>query len=75
EDNNTIEKYSFNAEINFSGLFNYLLSLNLSTKIELIINDALFSDEEKNLINLINKIIDSYNEKVDELKQFMEENP
>lgn len=65
-----IETYSLTEEINFKKLVEYLLGLNLSKKIDFVnkINDL--TDDEENLIKLINKIIISYNEKVDNLNEF-----
>lgn len=69
-----IEKYSLNSEINFKGLINYLLKFNLSKKFKLDnkINDM--TDTEKNLVKLIESIINDYNEKVDELIKFKNDN-
>ena len=38
ENNSIVEEYKFDEEINFSGLIEYLLKLNLSRKIEIIDN-------------------------------------
>lgn len=70
DENNVIEKYSLTEEINFSKLVEYLLSLNLSKKIEITNNLETLSEDEENLISLINKIIIAYNERVDKLKDF-----
>lgn len=70
ENNNVIEKYSLTEEINFSKLVEYLLSLNLSKKIEITNNLETLSEDEENLMSLINKIIIAYNERVDKLKEF-----
>ena len=69
-----IEEYNLNTEVNFEKLINYLLDLNLSKKI--IVKNKIddMSDTEENLIKLITKIIDDYNEKVDELDKFKQDN-
>ena len=69
-----IEEYNLNTEVNFEKLINYLLDLNLSKKIidKNKIDDM--SDTEENLIKLITKIIGDYNEKVDELDKFKQDN-
>lgn len=70
EGTNEIESYSLTEEINFKKLVEYLLGLNLSKKIDFVNKIDDFTDDEENLINLINKIIISYNEKVDNLNEF-----
>ncbi|MCX4364395.1 MAG: hypothetical protein OSJ70_01290 [Bacilli bacterium] len=67
-----IESYSFDKEINFSGLINFLLNQNLSKQIE--INDTLNdkSEAEENLINIIFELVDDYNSKVKEMKEFVD---
>lgn len=72
--NDEIERYNFSQEINFRKFIEYLLSFNLSTKIE--INDEVEakSEHEENLIKLINDIKDDYNAKVEELEKFKKEN-
>ena len=69
-----IEEYNLNTEVNFEKLINYLLDLNLSKKI--IVKNKIddMSDTEENLIKLITKIIGDYNEKVDELDKFKQDN-
>ncbi|MBM6800848.1 hypothetical protein H7U28_18940, partial [Coprobacillus cateniformis] len=62
--------YSLTEEINFKKLVEYLLGLNLSKKINFVNEIDDITDDEENLINLINKIIISYNEKVDNLNEF-----
>lgn len=68
-----IEKYSFNEEINFKKLIEYLLSLNLSKVINYEDKVEEKTDEEENLIKLIVKILDDYNNKVEEFNKFKEE--
>ncbi len=69
-----IEKYNLNEEINFKGLVEYLLNLNLSEKVQ--IEDKLTekTETEENLINLIEQIVKDYNDKVEELERFKAEN-
>ena len=73
-DDKEIESYDFNSEINFNKLINYLLKNNLSKRINLDnnINDP--SEAEDNLIKLIQKIINDYNIKVEELDKFKKDN-
>lgn len=70
EGNEVIETYSLAEEINFKKLVEYLLGLNLSKKIDFINEIENITDDEENLINLIYKIITSYNERVDKLNEF-----
>lgn len=65
-----IESYSLTEEINFSKLVEYLLGMNLSNRVELVNNLEDLSEDEGNLINLIDRIIIAYNERVDNLKEF-----
>ena len=65
-----IEMYNFAEEINFKKLVEYLLELNLSKKVEVIDNVKDATNDEENLIGLINKIIHLYNSKIDDLKDF-----
>lgn len=69
-----IEEYNLNSEINFQKLIKYLLNFNLSENVvfENKIDDL--NDSEENLIKIIKKIIDDYNEKVDEFNKFKEDN-
>jgi len=69
-----IEEYNLNSEVNFKKLINYLLNLNLSKKITVESKIDDMSDAEENLIKLITKIINDYNEKVDELDKFKQDN-
>lgn len=70
KDTKEIESYDFNSEINFKKLISYLLKKNLSVKINLENKIEEPSEAEENLIELINKIINDYNSKVDELEKF-----
>lgn len=70
EDDNIIEKYSLTEEINFKGLVDYLLKKNLSNKVHIESKVKDLTESEENLISLINKIIVSYNDKVEELVEF-----
>lgn len=74
ESKTTIEEYSLNSEINFKKLISYLLNLNLSKKITVDNRIKDMSNTEENLVKLINKIIDDYNDKVDELDKFKRDN-
>lgn len=69
-----IEEYNLNSEINFKELIKYLLNLNLSKKITVENRIQDLNDAEENLVKLIKKIIYDYNEKVDELDKFKQEN-
>lgn len=73
DDNNVIENYSFEEVINFKALSEYLLKKNLSEKVELDMKIEGPKTDESNLISIIEKIIDSYNERVAEFDKFMEE--
>lgn len=70
EGDEVIETYSLAEEINFKKLVEYLLGLNLSKKIYFINEVENINDDEENLVNLIYKIITSYNERVDNLNEF-----
>ena len=70
ENNVIIETYSFTEEINFRKLVEYLLSLNLSKKVTLFNNLKDLTNDEENLINLICRIVDAYNENVENLDKF-----
>ena len=69
-----IEKYNFEKEINFEKFITYLLNLNLSVKVNIEDTIEEKTEAEDNLVKLIINIKDNYNEKVDELKTFKEEN-
>lgn len=73
-DDKEIESYDFNSEINFNKLINYLLKNNLSKKINLDNNIKDPTEAEDNLIKLIQKIINDYNTKVEELDKFKNDN-
>jgi hypothetical protein len=68
-----IESYDFNSEINFKKLMEFLLSKNLSEKVSVNDNVNDPSEVESNLIEIIKKIINDYNDKVDELEKFKSE--
>lgn len=72
-ENDFEEEYSFDKEINFEKLIAYLLSKNLSSKIILENESQDNSDNEQSLINIIEQIINNYNERVDEYKTFLAE--
>lgn len=74
ENEKIIEKYSFEKEINFEKLTEYLLRKNLAKKLELLNEIKNVEERDKNLIKLINEIIDDYNKKVDEFVRFQKEN-
>ncbi|WP_370771831.1 hypothetical protein [Faecalibacillus intestinalis] len=65
-----IETYSYDKEINFKKLMEYLLGLNLEEKLEIIYDQDKFTDEDHTLLHIITQLIESYNEKVDEFKKF-----
>lgn len=69
----TIETYNFAEEISFSKLAEYLLGLNLTSKIDITNKIEEPTTEEESLIKLIKNIISNYNQKVDELKEFQDE--
>lgn len=73
ENQQIIEEYKFDNEINFSKLMEYLLSLNLSKEIK--VEDKVLDKkiEEENLIKIIINIVNDYNRKTEELKKFKEE--
>ena len=73
ENDNKIEKYNFEKEINFQELVNFLLNKNLSEKIIITDNIDKKDEKEENLINLITGIIEDYNNKVDDYNQFVKE--
>lgn len=73
DDNNVIESYSFEEVINFKALSEYLLKKNLSEKVELDIKIDYPKTDESNLISIIERIIESYNERVAEFNKFMKE--
>ena len=69
-----IESYDFNSEINFKKLIDYLLKKNLSEKIDLECHVNEPTEAEDNLIKLIQKIVDDYNSKVNDLEAFVNDN-
>ena len=66
-----IESYSLTSEITFSKIIKFLLTLNFSTKIELLDFDSA-NETEKRLVGLLNKIFENYNQGVDTLKTFIQ---
>ena len=74
KEDDIIEKYDLNEEINFKGLINFLLKKNLSSKVHLDDKITKKTDIEENLIKLIYSIINDYNDKVVELDKFKTEN-
>lgn len=72
-DEKEIESFTFEQEITFKGLMNYLLGLNLSERITLDEPDLKeIKDEERTLYHLIKEIINKYNEAVDEYHEYIE---
>lgn len=69
-DDAEIERYSFDMEINFKKFIEYLLSLNLSVKIDIEDSIDEKTESEENLVKLINNIKEDYNTKVDELIEY-----
>ena len=69
ENQQIIEEYKFDNEINFSKLMEYLLSLNLSKEIK--VEDKVLDKkiEEENLIKIIINIVNDYNRKTENLKK------
>ena len=65
ENEQKIETYSFEQEINFKNLTSFLLKQNLSEKMEFIDSIKSKSEAEENLINIIKNIIINYNKKVE----------
>lgn len=74
KEDDIIEKYDLNEEINFKGLIIFLLKKNLSSKVHLEDKIKEKTDIEENLIKLIYSIINDYNDKVVELDKFKTEN-
>lgn len=65
-----VESYMFDEEINFEKLFSFLLSLNLSKKIEVTNGIKDLNESEDNLVKIIMAVVADYNDKVTELEQF-----
>ena len=65
-----IEEYDFDNEINFSKLVEYLLKQNLETKINNNIQLDGLEESEKVLYSFVKELINEYNSKVDEFKNF-----
>lgn len=68
-----IEEYSFNEEVNFKKLLDFLLSQSLDEEYSSVSDEIedIF-DNEKTLIKLINDILTDYNVKVQDFKEFKE---
>ena len=73
KENDVIEIYNFEQEINFEGFINYLLNLNLSEKIDIKNEVEDPTENQQNLIKLLENIKDDYNKKVEEFDLFMKE--
>ena len=73
KENDVIEIYNFEQEINFEGFINYLLNLNLSEKIDIKNEVEEPTETQQNLIKLLENIKDDYNKKVEEFDLFMKE--
>ena len=73
DNNNEIEEYNFDTEINFSKYIEFLLSKNLSEQVEIENSIENPTEAEENLIKIINSIKNDYNSKVEELKKYIEE--
>jgi len=73
KENDVIEIYNFEQEINFEGFINYLLNLNLSEKIDIKNEVEDPTETQQNLIKLLENIKDDYNKKVEEFDLFMKE--
>ena len=72
DSSNAIETYSTTEAVDFSGLMKYLLKLELSEKVDLIIDKSVeYSEDDASITTLINKITDAYNSKVDEFLIFV----
>jgi hypothetical protein len=69
-----IENYSFSQNIDFSKLLDFLMKDGFETRFDLdysLISDP--SDEEQNLEKVLNQIVHSYLERVDEFLKFKRE--
>ena len=73
KENDVIEIYNFEQEINFEGFINYLLNLNLSEKIDIKNEVEDPTETQQNLIKLLENIKDDYNKKVEEFDLFMKD--
>lgn len=74
EKDNYIESYSLEKTITFENLVKFLLNLNLEMKVTINEKCELpsLSSPEKELISIINNIVDDYNQKVEEFNLFKE---
>lgn len=74
ENDCVIEKYNFKENINFEKLITFLLKQNMTEEIQLENNLSEPSDSEKQLINLINKVLTEYNKKFEEIDNYKASN-
>ena len=70
-DEKVVERYNLSESIDFKELVGKLISLELTEKIVLSVEDFTKNEQEKQLISLIREIIDNYNEKVDLYNEFL----
>lgn len=73
-DETKIESYSLTEAIDFKKLMEFLIGNELSEKIELQVDFENPDEQENTLISLIRSIFEKYNDGVDELKSFIENN-
>ena len=66
-----VEEYNFKENIDLKGLVELLLKDNLANKFELEDKIKEKTTEEENLISLLNGLIEDYNKKVQEYKDFV----
>ncbi|MFW6047438.1 MAG: hypothetical protein ACOCP4_06620 [Candidatus Woesearchaeota archaeon] len=72
EEDTIIETYKVDSEITFEGLIEYLIKLDFETKLNLVkLDDS--TEKEELLVEMINRIIQDYNNKVEEFQTFCEE--
>ena len=70
DDERIVEKYSFDKQINFELLMEYLLKKNFEEEVHLTYKKEEFKDDELALISIIDELILKYNEKVIEFSLF-----
>lgn len=68
-----IERYNFTKNIDFNGLVNFLLTNNLQTKYTIAKEFKDKTPEEEGLVQLVKKILDDYNDKIDDYNKFIED--